>query len=183
MAVIRMFAMSSVMQELLAQSSFDKLKEGEIVPGTITEIRQNEVVVDIGGKSEGVIPANEFIDIGDLQIGATIDVFVEKLEDKNGAPRVLAKGTGLVAAKIRELAAEHRIPTLEAPPLARALYQHVELGHEIPAELYTAVAEVLAWVFQLRSWRSGWGVEPTAPKYLPVSAALDPQAKTAAQGA
>lgn len=103
-------------------------------------------------------------------------------EDKNGAPRVLAKGTGLVAAKIRELAAEHRIPTLEAPPLARALYQHVELGHEIPGELYTAVAEVLAWVFQLRSWRSGWGVEPTAPKSLPVPAALDPQAKTAAQG-
>ncbi len=53
--------MSSLMQELLAQSSFDKLKEGAIVPGTITEVRQNEVVVDIGGKSEGVIPANEFI--------------------------------------------------------------------------------------------------------------------------
>src|ERR1035437_3412542 len=54
---------SSVMQELLAQSSFDKLKEGAIVPGVITEIRQNEVVVDIGGKSEGVIPAHEFLDI------------------------------------------------------------------------------------------------------------------------
>ena len=74
------------MQELLEQSSFDKLKEGAIVPGTITEIRQNEVVVDIGGKSEGVIPANEFIDIGDLQIGSTIEVMVEKLEDKNGSP-------------------------------------------------------------------------------------------------
>jgi len=74
------------MQELLAQSAFDKLKEGSIVPGTITEIRQNEVVVDIGGKSEGVIPANEFIDLGELQIGSSIDVFVEKLEDKSGAP-------------------------------------------------------------------------------------------------
>jgi len=74
------------MQELLAQSSFDKLREGGIVPGVITEIRQNEVVVDIGGKSEGVISANEFIDIGDLQIGATIEVMVEKLEDKSGAP-------------------------------------------------------------------------------------------------
>ncbi|MBR8654928.1 flagellar type III secretion system protein FlhB [Achromobacter sp. Marseille-Q0513] len=103
-------------------------------------------------------------------------------ESKNGAPRVLAKGTGLIAAKIRELAAEHKIPTLEAPPLARALHQHVELGQEIPAELYTAVAEVLAWVFQLRSWRAGWGAEPTAPSRLPVPAALDPQAKTAAQG-
>lgn len=74
------------MQELLAQSSFDKLKEGAIVEGIITEIRQNEVVVDIGGKSEGIIPANEFIDVGELQIGSTIEVFVEKLEDKTGTP-------------------------------------------------------------------------------------------------
>ncbi|MNX81504.1 Flagellar biosynthetic protein FlhB [compost metagenome] len=103
-------------------------------------------------------------------------------EDKSGAPRVIAKGTGLIAAKIRELAAENRIPTLEAPPLARALHQHVELGQEIPAELYTAVAEVLAWVFQLRSWRSGWGAEPSVPTKLAVPAALDPQASTAAQG-
>src|SRR6187402_2559750 len=78
--------MSSIMQELLEQSSFDKLKEGAIVPGVITEIRQHEVVVDIGGKSEGVIPAHEFLDIGELQIGSTIEVLVEKLEDKSGAP-------------------------------------------------------------------------------------------------
>lgn len=103
-------------------------------------------------------------------------------EDKHGAPRVLAKGSGLIAAKIRELAAEHRIPALEAPPLARALYRHVELGQEIPAELYSAVAQVLAWVFQLRSWRSGWGDEPMAPTSLTVPAALDPRASAAARG-
>ncbi len=74
------------MQELLAQSSFDKLKEGSIVPGVITEIRANEVVVDIGGKAEGVIPANEFADLGELQIGSTIEVILEKLEDKEGNP-------------------------------------------------------------------------------------------------
>ena len=78
--------MSSLMNDLLAQSSFDKLKVGAIIPGTITEIRQNEVVVDIGGKSEGLIPANEFLDIGELQIGSSIEVLVEKLEDKNGNP-------------------------------------------------------------------------------------------------
>src|ERR1043166_4619987 len=78
--------MSSVMQELLAQSSFDMLKQGAIVPGVITEIRQHEVVVDIGGRSEGVIAALEFLDIGELQIGSTIEVLVEKLEDKSGAP-------------------------------------------------------------------------------------------------
>jgi small subunit ribosomal protein S1 len=74
------------MQDLLAQSSFDKLKEGAIVPGVITEIRQNEVVVDIGGKAEGVISANEFADLGELQIGSTIEVILEKLEDKEGNP-------------------------------------------------------------------------------------------------
>jgi small subunit ribosomal protein S1 len=74
------------MQELLASSSFEKLREGSIVPGVITEIRQNEVVIDIGGKSEGVISAAEFVDLGDLQIGSTIDVFLEKLEDRSGNP-------------------------------------------------------------------------------------------------
>lgn len=74
------------METLLAQSSFDNLKEGSIVKGIITEIRQTEVVVDIGGKSEGCIPAHEFIDLGDLEIGGEIDVFLEKLEDKNGNP-------------------------------------------------------------------------------------------------
>ncbi|HEY5553250.1 MAG TPA: 30S ribosomal protein S1, partial [Opitutaceae bacterium] len=78
--------MSSLMQELLANSSFSRLKEGAIVPGTITEIRQNEVVVDIGGKSEGVIPAHEFGDLGELQIGSQIDVLVIKLEDIGGYP-------------------------------------------------------------------------------------------------
>jgi small subunit ribosomal protein S1 len=78
--------MSLSMQELLAQSSFDTLKEGSIVMGVITEIRPNEVVVDIGGKSEGIISANEFFDLGELQIGSEIEVFLEKLEDREGNP-------------------------------------------------------------------------------------------------
>ena len=80
--------MSSVMEELLAQTSLGLLKEGAIVPGVITEIRQNDVIVDIGAKAEAVIPASEFVDLGELQIGSTIDVFLEKLEDKNGNPVV-----------------------------------------------------------------------------------------------
>jgi small subunit ribosomal protein S1 len=74
------------MEELLAQSSFSLLKPGAVVEGIITEIRQHEVVVDIGGKSEGVVPAHEFIDVGDLQVGAPIEVLIEKVEDKNGNP-------------------------------------------------------------------------------------------------
>jgi len=74
------------MEQLLAESSFTTLKHGTIVKGTITEIRQNEVIVDIGGKAEGSIPHNEFIDVSALQVGASIDVFIEKLEDKDGNP-------------------------------------------------------------------------------------------------
>ncbi|MCE7933149.1 MAG: S1 RNA-binding domain-containing protein [Chlorobi bacterium CHB2] len=76
------------MEELLAQTSLGLLKEGAIVPGVITEIRQNEVIVDIGAKAEAVIPASEFVDLGELQIGSTIDVYLEKLEDKTGNPVV-----------------------------------------------------------------------------------------------
>ncbi len=74
------------MEQLLAESSFAPLKPGAIVKGTITEIRANEVIVDIGGKAEGSIPHNEFVDVSALQIGAQIDVFLEKLEDKDGNP-------------------------------------------------------------------------------------------------
>lgn len=76
------------------------------------------------------------------------------------APKVLAKGAGAVALRIRELGAEHRIPLLEAPPLARALFRHSEVGQHIPATLYAAVAEVLAWVYQLKRWKREGGLIP-----------------------
>jgi small subunit ribosomal protein S1 len=78
--------MSSIMEELLAGSELDRLKEGAIVSGTITEIRQNEVVVDVGGKSEGTIPNVEFIDIGELEIGEDIEVLLERIEGPEGSP-------------------------------------------------------------------------------------------------
>jgi flagellar biosynthetic protein FlhB len=77
------------------------------------------------------------------------------------APVVLAKGVDFVALKIRELAQEHEVPMLSAPPLARALYQHTELGQEIPAGLFKAVAQVLAYVYQLRSYRKRESAAPT----------------------
>ena len=71
--------------------------------------------------------------------------------DKAGknAPQVLAKGIGPLALKIREVGKEHKVPLVEAPPLARALYAHVELEQEIPSTLYTAVAKLLAYVYAL----------------------------------
>jgi len=72
-------------------------------------------------------------------------------EKRMRAPTVVAKGTDLIAAKIREVATEHGVPIVEAPPLARALYRSVELGREVPAALYVTVAQVLTYVYQLRS--------------------------------
>ncbi|MBY0572611.1 MAG: flagellar type III secretion system protein FlhB [Undibacterium sp.] len=94
-----------------------------------------------------------------------------------GAPRVVAKGADEVAAKIRELALEHKIPILEAPPLARALYKHTELGDEIPEALYAAVAEILAYVFQLRTYKKTGGAYPSMPTNIAVPSELDPLAK------
>ena len=67
-----------------------------------------------------------------------------------GAPRVIAKGRDLLAARIREVASEHDVPLFSAPSLARVLYKTTEIGDEIPARLYTAVAEVLAYIYQIR---------------------------------
>lgn len=94
-------------------------------------------------------------------------------ENKMSAPRVVAKGAGLVALRIRELGEENRVPMLEAPPLARALYRHAEVGQQIPGQLYAAVAEVLAWVWQLKRWRLAGGTPPKKPDNLPVPEALD----------
>ncbi|HEY3598463.1 MAG TPA: flagellar biosynthesis protein FlhB [Paraburkholderia sp.] len=89
------------------------------------------------------------------------------------APKVIAKGVNLVAARIREVAAENNVPLLEAPPLARALYYNVRLDAEVPGVLYGAVAEVLAWVYQLKRFNTQGGVEPVRPSSLDVPADLD----------
>ncbi|MEQ1439318.1 flagellar biosynthesis protein FlhB [Fontimonas sp. SYSU GA230001] len=84
---------------------------------------------------------------------------------KMRAPRVIAKGVDLVALSIRELAQKSRIPVVSAPPLARALYRNTRLDDEIPANLYAAVAQVLSYIYQLRSWRArpGPAVAPPSP--------------------
>lgn len=91
-----------------------------------------------------------------------------------GAPRVVAKGSDAVAARIREIAKEHQVPILEAPPLARALFKHTELGDEIPEVLYAAVAEILAYVFQLKTYKKAGGHYPVKPENVAVPAGLDP---------
>lgn len=79
------------------------------------------------------------------------------------APRLVAKGSGLIALKIREVAAEHGVPIIEAPPLTRAINKYVELGDEIPTGLYGVVAEVLAYVYSLNAARDTGRPPPRAP--------------------
>lgn len=82
------------------------------------------------------------------------------------APVVVAKGMNLVAARIRELATEHGVQLVEMPPLARALHRHCELGEQIPAALYTAVAEVMAYVYQLKAYLASDGRDMAVPQAL-----------------
>jgi flagellar biosynthetic protein FlhB len=92
------------------------------------------------------------------------------------APCAASGGEGLllVASVSPALARDNGVPVLRAPPLARALFTHAEVGQEIPGALYNAVAEVLAWVYQLRRFEAGEGERPAEPSALPVPADLDP---------
>ena len=101
-------------------------------------------------------------------------VALKYADGSRGAPKVVAKGSDEVAAKIREIALANKVPLLEAPALARALHRHTELGDEIPEALYTAVAEVLAYVFQLRAYGKHGGIRPEKPAELYVPPQLDP---------
>lgn len=93
-----------------------------------------------------------------------------------GAPRVIAKGTDLLAMKIRDVAKASKVPVLQSPMLARALYANAEIDQEIPSALYTAVAQVLAYVYQLKAALRGEGAMPAEPQPQ-VPPELDPHFK------
>lgn len=100
-------------------------------------------------------------------------------KEKMGAPQVVAKGMNLVAQKIRDLAGENNVPVLELPPLARALYRHVEIGESVPSALYTAVAEVMAYIYQMNAFMAAGaaGLLPPEPlKAVAIPEGLDPGA-------
>lgn len=99
-----------------------------------------------------------------------------------GAPRVIAKGADLVAMKIREIAQASKVPVLQSPMLARALYAHAEIDDEIPAPLYTAVAQVLAYVYQLKAALKGEGAMPGEMPTPQVPPELDPHFKKSHPG-
>jgi flagellar biosynthetic protein FlhB len=84
------------------------------------------------------------------------------------APVVVASGVDLVALQIRRIAQAHEVPILEAPPLARALYHSTKIDQEIPAGLYLAVAQVLAYIYQLKQYQTHGGVQPQPLVDLPI---------------
>ena len=87
-------------------------------------------------------------------------------QDQMGAPRVVAKGADLIATQIRTVAQKHEVPMVSAPPLARALYFSAEIDQEVPQELYLAIAQLLAYVYQLDQMISGG--EPEVMEDLPI---------------
>ena len=103
-------------------------------------------------------------------------------EQTMSAPQVIARGTDLIALKIRDLAGTHGVPVLQSPMLARALYAHAELDQAIPATLYTAVAQVLAYVYRLKAALRGEGKMPDALVQPHVPPELDPLNRVAPQG-
>lgn len=98
---------------------------------------------------------------------------------RHRAPVVVAKGADAVAERIKALARASGVPQLEAPSLARALYRHVDIGDEIPAALYTAVAQVLAYVYQLKRYAAGAAPRPVEPRDIEVPDGMDPWAPRA----
>ena len=95
---------------------------------------------------KSAVPKADVVITNPTELAVAIQYDIEKM----AAPIVVAKGAGVIAAQIRRLALENGIPIIEKKPLARALYKEVDLNHPIPDKMYTAVAEVLAYVYHLK---------------------------------
>jgi len=102
------------------------------------------------GRQMGAVPDSDVIVTNPIHVAIAIKYDLNSMR----APIILAKGKRLVAAQIKELAEEHRVPIVENPPLARGLYNVVEVGGEVPAIYYKAVAEILAFVYNLKKTKS-----------------------------
>lgn len=145
----------------------DELKDTEGKPEVKAKMRQTQREMARGRMMEDVPGADVVV------TNPTHYAVALRYEREERAPRVVAKGTDHVAEAIRELAQEHGVECLEAPPLARALYGSTDIGQEIPASLFVAVAQVLAYVYQLKNVDGASTTAPTPPTDLPVPAELD----------
>ena len=151
-------------------------KEAEGDPHTKGRIRQKQREL-ADRASVGAVPKADFVVMNPTHYA----VALKYDEATMSAPQVISRGTDLVAMRIRDLAKGHDIPVLQSPMLARALYAHAELDQPIPATLYTAVAQVLAYVYRLKAAMRGQGRMPgeLVEPYVPPE--LDPHNKLSAQ--
>ena len=138
----------------------EEYKESEGSPETRGRIREAQRALSRGRMMQEV-PTADVVVTNPTHFAIALRYDDQKMR----APIVVAKGTDLLAAKIREIAAENGVPVIEAPPLARALHRSVDIGREVPAALYVAVAQVLTYVFQLRAARERGAAPPTPPNF------------------
>ena len=136
--------------------------------------RQREIA---DGASVSAVPKADFVVMNPTHYAVAL-----RYDDTMSAPQVISKGTDLIAMKIRDLAKAHAVPVLQSPMLARALYAHADLDQPIPATLYTAVAQVLAYVYRLKAALRGEGRMPDdqPDPYIPPE--LDPLQKIPRKG-
>lgn len=144
--------------KMTRQEVKDENKETEGKPEVKQKIRENQQEMSRRRMMEEV-PKADVVVTNPTHVSVALQYDAREMD----APKVIAKGQGYVALRIREVAQDHEIPLLEAPPLARALEATTEIGQEIPARLYMAVAQVLTWVFQLRRQRTRGGARPKPP--------------------
>jgi len=128
------------------------------------------------GSSVGSVPSADLVLMNPTHYAVAL-----KYDEKTmAAPYVIAKGADLIALRIRDMAKQHQIPVLQSPMLARALYAHTEINQQVPAPLFTAVAQVLAYVYRLRAALRGQGPMPGQPPQPEVPPELDPHHDLAA---
>ena len=124
--------------------------------------------------SVNAVPKADFVVMNPTHFAVAI-----RYDEKTmGAPQVISKGADLMAMKIRDIAKHHAIPVLQSPMLARALYANAELNEDIPSALYTAVAQVLAYIYKLRAAMQGTGPMPMDVPQPFVPPELDPMSNT-----
>uniref|UniRef100_UPI0035A00323 EscU/YscU/HrcU family type III secretion system export apparatus switch protein n=1 Tax=Delftia acidovorans TaxID=80866 RepID=UPI0035A00323 len=153
-------------------------KESDGNPQIKSKIRQKQREI-ADRASVNAVPRADFVVTNPTHYAVAL-----RYDEKTmAAPQVISKGTDLVALKIREVAGAHKIPVLESPMLARALYAHADLDQAIPAALYTAVAQVLAYVYRLKAALRGEGPMPGDLGEPVVPAELDPHQGRRAPGA
>jgi len=149
-------------------------KESDGNPHVKGRLRQRQRELSQSG-SVSAVPKADFIVMNPTHFAVAI-----RYDEKTmAAPQVISKGADLLAMRIRDLARSHSIPVLQSPMLARALYANAEIGQDIPSSLYTAVAQVLAYVYRLKAALRGEAPMPGDPPEPDVPVELDPHSRTA----